>query len=257
MNRVKPYYEKYWSDNGFCPHGRNWPELTELYLNNITPGSKVLDVGCGDGQTSGIWLTDHGAIYTGVDISENALRYARKFGLCCMQIEDATRLPFLDNTFDAVISVEVLEHLLAPQLALEEISRVLVPGGKLIVTVPNVAFWRWRFDFFFLGRWNPIGDDLSAEKPWRDPHVRFFTYRSLKRLLNETGFRSIEIAGCSGGLLKFIPYLRKFAKKDKASWLYRQLEKGMPSHFGYRIHAICQKQAIMCPLCPKSISHGQ
>lgn len=75
------------------------------------------------------WLRDHGHDYIGVDISENAVRDARSIDINAHRIEDAASLPFSDETFDAVVCIEVLEHLFAPQRALKEILRVLSPVG--------------------------------------------------------------------------------------------------------------------------------
>ena len=65
----------------------------------------------------------------------------------------------------------------------------------MIVTVPNVAHWRNRLDLALLGRWNPRGDHLSAEQPWRDPHVRFFSLSSLSRVVETSGFEVLERGG--------------------------------------------------------------
>jgi methionine biosynthesis protein MetW len=239
---VHRYYETYWSKDGFFPHGHIWPGLARLYRRNIGAGERVLDVGCGDGKTSGAWLLDRRCDYTGVDISANAVREAQQFGLRAIHITDASSLPFADGMFDVVVCIEVLEHLFAPQSALQEIRRVLRPGGRLIATVPNIAAWRWRLDMLVAGRWNPIGDERSAAEPWRDPHIRFFTTRSMRRLLRETGFEVITVGGHGGGFLLYLPYLRRFAGKE-SSLAYRQLEKVFPSLFAHRVHAVARRSS--------------
>jgi len=240
MNKIKDYYETYWSENGFYPHGCIWPGLTAIYQRYIPAKSKVLDIGCGDGRTSGFLLNSLGHDFIGVDISDNAVSDARNIGFDAHRIEDVTKLPFLGEAFDAVVCIEVIEHLFEADLVVEEIYRVLKPGGVFIATLPNIAFWRWRLDFFLLGRWNPIGDELSVERPWRDPHIRFFTVGSLKRLVSLSNFSSIKVSGHDGGIVRFIPYVRKAAKK-RNSFLYRFIEKCFPSLFAYRLHAICRK----------------
>lgn len=236
----REYYETYWSEGGFFPHGKIWPELRDLYQQWIKADARVLDVGCGDGLTSGKWLSENGRDYTGVDISENAIREARSFGLDAVKVEDAASLPFGSDAFDAVVCIEVLEHLFDPRAAIESIKNSLKPSGIFIATVPNVAYWRTRADFFVLGRWNPLGDPLAVEKPWRDPHIRFFTIASMRRLIAESGLTLLHIGGQSGGVLKSLPYLRKFSN-DRASFLYRALERSHPALFGYRIEVVCQK----------------
>lgn len=217
--------------------------MRALYEKWIPPGASVLDVGCGDGQTSGKWLSDNGRRYIGVDISANAVDEARRSGLEAIKVEDASVLPFDAGSFDAVVCIEVLEHLFDPKAALENIRRVLKPGGIFISTVPNTVYWRNRADFFLLGRWNPLGDTLSVKQPWRDPHIRFFTISSMRRLVSECDLSLLHIGGQSGGFLKAMPYVRKFSEEE-SSIFYRFLEKSLPSLFGYRIETVCQKPPI-------------
>ena len=99
-----------------------------------------------------------------------------------------------DSSFDVVVCSEVLEHLLMPHLAAAQALRVLRDNGRMIVTVPNIAYWRDRVDAVF-GLWQPGGDDLGRAEPWRSPHIRFFTPASLRRMLLEVGFDRVDIAG--------------------------------------------------------------
>ena len=122
---ISNYYESYWSSEGFYPHGKIWPELQGLYNQYIPDGATCLDVGCGDGRTSGLWLRDHGRSYIGVDVSANAISDAVAAGLDARKIEDATELPFADESFDAVICIEVLEHLFRPDVVATEMLRIL------------------------------------------------------------------------------------------------------------------------------------
>ena len=121
MNEIKDYYETYWSKNGFYPRGRIWPGLTASYQQYIPAKSKVLDVGCGDGQTSGVWLKYHDHDYVGVDISENAVHDARNIDLNAHRVEDAARLPFSDDTFDAVVCFYVLVNQFLTKIVVKEI----------------------------------------------------------------------------------------------------------------------------------------
>ena len=100
----------------------------------------VLDIGCGDG-----YITDCISRYcravVGVDVSESGLRFAQQLADRRINwvLGDACRLPFQSSTFDAVVSVETIEHLNAEQLdrAIKEMSRVLKPEGIILVTTPN------------------------------------------------------------------------------------------------------------------------
>ena len=235
---VSDYYETYWSDEGFCPPGAITPTLAQLFQAHIRTGWRCLEVGCGDGRTAGLYLRDHGCEYVGLDVSENAVRAAQALGLDARKIDDGALLPFLEATFDAVVCAEVMEHLFEPHLAAAEIFRVLRPGGVLIVTVPNVAYWRRRIDLALLGRWKPDGDNLAVGQPWRDPHLRFFNPGSLRRMLTSVGFHPVEVGGHGGSLLRDIPWIGQKLWRGNSSRLYRLAERMIPSLFAYRLHSV-------------------
>ena len=92
---------------------------------------RVLDVGCGIGD---FLAFRPGTV--GVDVNAHAVEWCRRRGLDCRLME-ADRLPFLDGGFDGVVLDNVLEHLTAPEPLLNEIYRVLVSGGRLLVGVPG------------------------------------------------------------------------------------------------------------------------
>ncbi len=239
---VKDYYEEYWSERGFYPHGQLTPALTTRFESATRAGAKVLDVGCGDGRAAGLWFQSHDCSYIGVDISANAVRDAQALGLDARLIEDASVLPFPDGTFDLVVCIEVFEHLFQPQLAAAEISRVLKPGGVLFATVPNMAYWRRRLDLAMLGRWNPVGDNLSVEQPWRDPHIRFFNRGALRRMLRTSGYASVRVGGHGGGFIRDVPWVGRRLGGGAGTRLYRCLERLAPAVFGYRLDAIAVKR---------------
>lgn len=241
MSTPAEYYERYWSREGYQPFGSLNPALHHLFQTYISPSARCLDLGCGDGGTAGPWLSTHATAYVGVDIAQTAINRARARGLDARRIDDAGSLPFDDGEFDVVVSVEVLEHLLEPQRVAAEASRVLRPGGVFLVTVPNVAYWRRRLELGLLARWNPFGDDLSTREPWRDPHIRFFTPKTLRRMLEQLdGFDAIETWGVGGSLLAELPGVRRLVD-GVASAPYRVLERTAPTLFGGRIYAAAHR----------------
>ena len=193
-NNLADYYEEDWSEGGFRPTGGAFPELV-AFVDQHSNRAAWLDVGCGDGMTAGILLRERGRDYIGVDVSRPAIEQALANGLVAREIEDAASLPFPESTFDAVLLIEVFEHLFEPNRAAAEVLRVLKPGGILFATVPNAAYWRRRLELLFLGRFDPLGDDRSISEPWRDPHIRFFTPKTLGRMLRQTGFEPVWSAG--------------------------------------------------------------
>jgi hypothetical protein len=125
-------------------------------------------------------------------------------------------------------------------MAAVEIRRVLKEGGVLLATVPNMAFWRLRADFVVMGRWNPQGDFLSLEQPWRDPHIRFFNTGTLRRMLVHAEFTNVKIGGINGGFLSCIPVLRRASALEPCP-VYRLLERAIPSLFGGRLYAVASR----------------
>lgn len=108
------------------------------YIDNLTPsvaGGRVLDVGCGVGQVVGE-LRSKGINAFGVDVSRPNIERAIKICPQC-QVYDGQRLPFDSGYFNTVGSFNVLEHVDKPEEFLEELVRVAMPGGRIIVSSPN------------------------------------------------------------------------------------------------------------------------
>jgi SAM-dependent methyltransferase len=113
------------------------------YLPEIGEGSLVLDIGCNAGAHA-IACAKVGARVVGVDLDLGELRVARNLvrrqgletvGLCVSQCE--TNWPLRDRSFDVVLILDVLEHLVARGAALAETHRVLKDNGRLLVSIPN------------------------------------------------------------------------------------------------------------------------
>lgn len=237
---AKGYYEHYWSETGAQYHGRSTSRYERFLAELVTPKTTCLDVGCGDGAVSGVWLSQHAGSYIGVDISSRAVEAARELGLDARVIGDATNLPFDDETFDLIVCIEVLEHLFEPQLATAEMGRVLRPGGTLVAQVPNVVHWWHRAVFAVKGRFVPFGDALS--EPWRDPHIRFFTFTSLQAMLRQQGFQPTRVEGHGGKLLLDTPGLRRWARNDAPGPVSQWLTTRYPTLFAKRARVVATKR---------------
>jgi len=113
-----------------------------FFARKFVKNKTVLDVACGSGYGSFI-LSKYAKTIVGVDMSQDALKYAKKNysakNLRFYQM-DAKKLGYPDNFFDIVISFETIEHVRKYDLFLKEIKRVLKVGGTVIMSTPNFGF---------------------------------------------------------------------------------------------------------------------
>ena len=139
----------------------------------------ILDAGCGGGLFLGM-LRERGFRVLGLDNSDNAARIAwRQQGApsVCAALDAA---PFAPHTVACVTMFHVLEHLYDPRVYLRAAHELLVPDGRLIVQVPNLASWQFRI---FGRAWN--GVDVPR-------HLFDFRSRDLERLLESCGFTIVR-----------------------------------------------------------------
>jgi 2-polyprenyl-3-methyl-5-hydroxy-6-metoxy-1,4-benzoquinol methylase len=155
-------------------HCKAYEKATEF-----TRDKKVLDLGCNTGYGSRIIKNSCKEI-VGVDVSDKAIEMANNLHgkeNIKFRVIDGKELPFSENTFDVVVSFQVIEHIVNEQEYFAEIKRVLVPGGKIIFTTPN------RLIRLYPGM-----------KPWNEFHVREYGAFELKELL-DVYFQKAEIYG--------------------------------------------------------------
>jgi SAM-dependent methyltransferase len=142
-------------------------------LARVASGSRVLDIGCRDGGLRA--FLPAGVRYQGIDV-------AQEFASPDILIRDiASGIPFPDESFDYVFTIEVLEHVHNPWEALTEIRRVLRPGGVLILSVPNPYHVKELI-------WNLL------QIPDRQGHIYAWTRQAMTKLAEMNGFR-LEATG--------------------------------------------------------------
>ncbi len=110
-----------------------------LAVSKIVEGKNVLDVASGAGYGSQMLAKEANSV-EGLDYSKDAVVYARKnfpAKNLTYSIGDALNMPYDDNVFDVVVSLETIEHLPDPDKFISEVKRVLKPNGLLIVSTPN------------------------------------------------------------------------------------------------------------------------
>jgi len=127
-------HRDYYSAGEYEDNRLNW--TIQTFLGERDNG-KILEVGCGSGSLLRL-LVKQGMEASGVDASSSGIAQCQSAGLSAQCLDVSTDgLPFPDNSFDVVISLETFEHLMNPYYALQEVRRILKPNGRFICSVPN------------------------------------------------------------------------------------------------------------------------
>ncbi len=234
----KDYYEK-----TLRLHRKRWPFFCRVnesrgpilrFLNSVQrDGGKLLDVGCGTGSFLSL-AEKHFEAY-GLDISSFAIKQAKentektllRQGSC----EDA--LPFQDDFFDIVTAFDLLEHLAEPAQAVEEVARVLKPGGVFVASTPNL---------------NSLGAKFKKENwaGFKDP-----THQSMKlkkewiRLFEEIGFRIMKIFYDYSWDIPYTNFLPKIIEQilfKLPTFFLFWLGFGSGKYFGENLYIIAKKE---------------
>ncbi len=188
------FYNEYWSRHR--PYGRfKTARVARIieYLSEIKKkriGSEILDLGCGDGRSVPIWNVFGRA--TGIDLSAAAVEQAgRNFPGLKFVCGDAVHSPFEDNSFDIVISQEVVEHIENQTAYVDECHRLLRKDGYLVLTTPNKYYF----------------DNLKGGNYSKQPIEKIMTSAELHRLLKNKfqviRMESVVIAPADFGIYRF------------------------------------------------------
>lgn len=190
----------------------------------LRPGERVLDLGCGEGRHAIATHVLDGADTVGVDLSPVDLATARKrrledfhesqsSALFALLVGDALHLPFADESFDAVICSEVLEHIPDWRGALAEIHRVLKPAGRFCASVPRP--WCEQICWWLRREYHQVPGG----------HLRIFSLPLLRGAIEETGFSAYREHGAHA---LHVPYwwlkCLLWNRQDR-SWLLRQYHR--------------------------------
>ena len=166
----------------------------------LPKNAAVLDAPCGDGSLTAT-LRQAGYDAHGIDINSSG---AALLDGAYHDGDLNRRLPFPDAAFDAVLSIEGIEHLENRYTFLREVRRVLKPKGRLILTTPNIVGLRSRVRFFGSGFYHRDGRPLR--EAGRDPfhHIALTTLADLRYALHTSGFR---VTGVGHTHIKPVSYL--------------------------------------------------
>lgn len=160
----------------------------QLVLDRARGAARILDVGCSAGVLARD-LAAAGAVVDGIEYDPVAAEEARSVCRTVLVGDlDSMDLSGLDPAgYQAVVCADILEHLRDPVAVLTRLRAVMAPGGKLIVSVPNIANWSMRL-LHLAGRW-----DYQERGIMDRTHLRFFNRRGIVETVVRGGFRVVDV----------------------------------------------------------------
>ncbi len=191
-------------------------------------GLRVLDVGCGAGSLGGI-IKSYGNYVAGVTISKEEAVIARhKLDKVFVFDVEKIKLPKL-GAYDVIIFGDILEHLRDPWSVLAKFRQCLREGGRVIISVPNIATWNLRLGLLF-GKFHYTKTGLMDET-----HIRFFTSKTAKQLVLKAGYKIIKFDVTPNVSYAFIDFIRTLFGKNNGTDPY-SVNKKILSSKSYRFY---------------------
>jgi methionine biosynthesis protein MetW len=171
-----------------------------MIADMVEPGSRVLDVGCGDGMLLKLLAERKGVDARGIELSREGVANCVTRGLAVIQGDaDTDLLDYPDDSFDYVILSQTIQATRNPRLVLEQMLRV---GRRAIISFPNFGHWRVRRDLLVKGRM-PVTENLP-DRWYETPNIHFCTIRDFDSLVREIGAvtERAQAMNASGGRLR-------------------------------------------------------
>jgi 2-polyprenyl-3-methyl-5-hydroxy-6-metoxy-1,4-benzoquinol methylase len=173
--------------SGYVPLNERRHRAHMKLLEAVGTGGRVLDVGCSSGYLAEP-LSRRGNTVVGLELDPEAAREAERW---CERVlvgsVETVDLPFEPASFDAVVCGDVVEHLRDPGAALARLRPLLRPGGRLVVSTPNVANWAVRLSLL-AGRWQYTDRGILDRT-----HTHLFTRRTLVDTIERAGYRVVRV----------------------------------------------------------------
>ncbi|MDT8302796.1 MAG: class I SAM-dependent methyltransferase [Sedimentisphaerales bacterium] len=164
----------------------------EDMLQYVLPGTKTsLEFGCGCGGFSALVKEKYNAETWAVEINEEAAHEAeKKLDKVINSDADESLENIPEHYFDCIILFDILEHLLNPSALLSALKNKLSDKGIIIASIPNIRYYRTFVDLVIHGNW-----DYKDHGILDRTHLRFFTYKSIVKMLNFLNFEILVLEG--------------------------------------------------------------
>ena len=223
---------KYHLNDIFDP-GRAHPDEAHSVIMKLMPSkSRVLEFGCASGYLSGYMEQVLGCRVTGLEFDEDATAIAAtrcsEVYTIDLDMPDALALAQNSAPYDVLLAAAVLEHLKYPERLLQQAFELLTPEAKVIVSLPNIAYWKCRLNLL-LGRF-----DYTEYGVMDRTHLHMYTLQTGQALLEENGYlvEKLEIAG--SGLQNTLNSFTRHLNRP-------QLSPILPNLFGYELIYVARR----------------
>jgi 2-polyprenyl-3-methyl-5-hydroxy-6-metoxy-1,4-benzoquinol methylase len=166
----------------------NTHRIVAEMLGGLSPCRRVLDIPCGEGafvqRIAAPGMEIHAAD------CEDLLQVP---GAIFQRADMNRRLPYADGQFDAVVSIDGIEHLEQPFAFVRECARILGDGSSLVLSTPNISSLRSRWRWMVTGFHNKCKSPLDEERPTPLHHLNMLSFAQLRYMLHTSGFRITAI----------------------------------------------------------------
>ncbi len=192
------------------PRGRCYHTHISTYIMSVLPkGGILLDIGCGTGLFVERYINAGGSAI-GLDISSNMIQKARRRCMACdYTLGTGEKIPFCDNSFDAVSSLLVFSYVKNPETMLNEAYRVLKPGGKIaICTLGKKLLTRGILAIYQISEKMKVNHVVM-----KDFGEHYYDRGEMDYLFTRAGFSDISVTWCSFAHIDMIDPLFLLAQK--------------------------------------------
>ena len=201
-------------------------ELRDLFARIAPPGGIFVDLGCGSGNAMDS-VADLFERRIGLDKSKVRMATRSTEPVVGWEFREADlneRLPLDDESANAVLANQVIEHILDPGHLCRETLRILRNGGVCVVTTPNIRSLKNLFHLIASGYGPRTADGNTLDGPWDDGHIHYFTHSDLRELFSSVGFRRVESRALID--LSSATLLRHILGWLSPTWLVREFISG-------------------------------